>query len=148
MWKKSTGKRGGQVFDIFGEGATSGGGSGSGSFANQNRSSSTSLKITDYESLLRSQLKTLTSVSIGNWTCPYVSSGDKPGTGLIFSRGKGNKLHVLNAETLHTEIVKETSGHGLFSCRVHNDLVYVGCFDGHLFVFDLHTFEKKEYKRL
>ena len=57
-------------------------------------------------------------------------------------------MHVINSETLNTEIVKETSGHGLFSCLVYNELVWVGCFDGHLFVFDLHTFEKKEYKKL
>ena len=31
---------------------------------------------------------------------------------------------------------------------MHKDLVYVGCFEGHLFVFDLNTFEKKEYKKL
>jgi hypothetical protein len=44
--------------------------------------------------------------------------------------------------------VKETSGHGMFSCLVHKDLVYVGCYEGHLFIFDLNTFERKEYKKL
>lgn len=66
---------------------------------------------------------------------------------MIFSRGKGNKLHVYNQD-LSTIIVKETSGHGLFSCRVHNDLAWIGCYDGHLFVFDVNTFEKKDYKKL
>ena len=44
--------------------------------------------------------------------------------------------------------MKETSGHGLFSVKVHNELCWVGCYDGHLFVFDLNTFEKKDYKKL
>ena len=55
---------------------------------------------------------------------------------------------MLNSETLQTEIVRETSGHGLFSCRVHNDLAWIGCYDGHLFVFDINTFEKKDQKKL
>lgn len=87
------------------------------------------------------------SESIINWTCPFISSGTAYDSGLIFSRGKGNKLHVYNQE-LSTIIVKETSGHGLFSCRVHNDLAWIGCYDGHLFVFDVNTFEKKDYKKL
>lgn len=62
-------------------------------------------------------------------------------------RGKGNKCHVYNNE-LSTVVVKETSGHGLFSCRVHRDLAWIGCYDGHLFVFDIHTFEKRDYKKL
>lgn len=67
---------------------------------------------------------------------------------LVFTRGKGNKLHVINSETLQTETVKETSGHGMFSCLVWKDLVFVGCYEGHLFIFDLNTFERKEYKKL
>ena len=55
---------------------------------------------------------------------------------------------MLNAETLQTEVMKETSGHGLFCCRVHNDLAWIGCYDGHLFVFDINTFEKKDQKKL
>ena len=97
---------------------------------------------------LRRQLQTVQNLSISNWTCPFISSGGAFETGLIFSRGKGNKLHVYNAETLQTVTVKETSGHGLFSCRVHNDLAWIGCYDGHLFVFDINTFEKKDYKKL
>lgn len=45
-------------------------------------------------------------------------------------------------------IYKETSGHGLFSCLVHKGLVYIGCYDGHLFIFDVQTFEKKEQRKL
>ena len=56
-------------------------------------------------------------------------------------------MHVYNQD-LSTIIVKETSGHGLFSCHVHNDLAWIGCYDGHLFVFDVNTFEKKDYKKL
>ena len=85
--------------------------------------------------------------TILNWTCPYISSGSCYDTGLIFSRGKGNKLHVYNQD-LRTVIMKETSGHGLFSVRVHKELCWVGCYDGHLFVFDMNTFEKKDYKKL
>ena len=66
----------------------------------------------------------------------------------MFTRGKGNKLHILNSETLEPTAVKETSGHCIFSCMVHNDLLYTGCFDGHLFVFDLKRFEKQHYKKL
>ena len=44
--------------------------------------------------------------------------------------------------------MKETSGRGLCSCRVRNELAWIGCYDGHLFVFDVNTFEKKEYKKL
>ena len=36
------------------------------------------------------------SESIINWTCPFISSGTAYDSGLIFSRGKGNKLHVYN----------------------------------------------------
>jgi len=89
----------------------------------------------------------LQTETISNWTCPYISSGNFYDTGLIFSRGKGNKLHVYNQD-LRTVIMKETSGHGLFSIRVHKELCWVGCYDGHLFVFDMNTFEKKDYKKL
>lgn len=44
--------------------------------------------------------------------------------------------------------MKETQGHGLFCVKVHRDLCWVGCYDGHLFVFDMNTFEKKDYKKL
>ncbi len=45
--------------------------------------------------------------------------------------------------------MKETSGHCVFSCKVHNNLLYIGCFEGHLFVFDINNrFEKKDYKKL
>lgn len=54
----------------------------------------------------------------------------------------------MGAENLETEYVKETSGHCIFSCKVYNDMLYIGCFEGHLFVFDLKTFEKRDYKKL
>jgi outer membrane protein assembly factor BamB len=98
----------------------------------------------EIEMLLKSHCKTMQKISISNWTCPFVSCGGFYNSGFIFSRGKGNKLHVLNAETLQTEVVRETAGHGLFCCRVYNDLAWVGCYDGHLFVFDVNTFEKKD----
>jgi outer membrane protein assembly factor BamB len=101
------------------------------------------LSSSEVEQLLKSQCKTQQKISIVNWTCPFVSCGDLYNSGFIFSRGKGNKLHVLNAETLQTEVVRETEGHGLFCCRVYNDLAWVGCYDGHLFVFDVNTFAKK-----
>lgn len=66
----------------------------------------------------------------------------------VFTRGKGNKLHILASETLETEAVKETSGHCIFSCKVYNGMLYIGCFEGHLFVFDLQKFEKRDYKKL
>jgi hypothetical protein len=31
---------------------------------------------------------------------------------------------------------------------VHEGLAWIGCYDGHLFVFDINTFEKKDYKKL
>jgi hypothetical protein len=36
----------------------------------------------------------------------------------------------------------------LFSCLVHDDLAWIGCYDGHLFVFDANTFEKKDKLKL
>lgn len=58
------------------------------------------LTSSEVEQLLKSQCKTLQKISIVNWTCPFVSCGGLYNSGFIFSRGKGNKLHVLNAETL------------------------------------------------
>lgn len=31
---------------------------------------------------------------------------------------------------------------------MHKELAWIGCYDGHLFVFDVNTFEKKDYKKL
>ena len=45
---------------------------------------------------LRRLLEVQHTETILNWTCPYISSGGGYDTGLIFSRGKGNKLHVYN----------------------------------------------------
>ena len=46
--------------------------------------------------VLRRQIQVECSESIINWTCPFISSASAYESGLIFSRGKGNKLHVYN----------------------------------------------------
>ena len=106
------------------------------------------LSSSEIEQRLKSQCEILEKNRILNWTCPFVSCGNQYNSDYIFSRGKGNKLHVLNAETLQTEVQIETAGHGLFSCLVHNDLAWIGCYDGNLFVFDANTFERKKSIKL
>lgn len=54
----------------------------------------------------------------------------------------------MQSNSLETLYMKETSGHCIFSTKIFGNLLFAGCFEGHLFVFDLDWFEKKEVKKL
>ena len=86
MWNLADGKRGGvKELKIFS------------SISEKKPASS---KPENMIALLKSHAKVVKSQTIVNWTVPFVSAGSAPNTGLVFSRGKGNKLHVLRTETL------------------------------------------------
>lgn len=63
----------------------------------------TGTKMETMVAIFKSHAKVVRSQTIVNWTVPFVSAGSAPNTGLVFSRGKGNKLHVLRTESLATE---------------------------------------------
>jgi len=95
MWNLADGKRGGglkelKIFQSLSVGA-------------DKKSPGTGAKMENIVSVLKSHVKVVKSQTIVNWTVPFVSAGSAPNTGLVFSRGKGNKLHVLRTETLATE---------------------------------------------
>lgn len=95
MWNLADGKRGGglkelKIFQSLSVGV-------------EKKSLGSGAKVENLVSVLKSHAKVVKSQTIVNWTVPFISAGSAPNTGLVFSRGKGNKLHVLRTETLATE---------------------------------------------
>jgi hypothetical protein len=95
MWNLADGKRGGglkelKIFQSLSVGA-------------DKKGLGPGAKMENIVSVLKLHAKVVKSQTIVNWTVPFVSAGSAPNTGLVFSRGKGNKLHVLRTETLATE---------------------------------------------
>jgi len=76
-----------------------------------------------------------------------VSCGGHYDSGFLFSQGDLHKLNVLDAKTLETNEFRHIVSF-VFCCRVYKDLLWIGCFGGHLFVYDLDTYEKKHYIKL
>lgn len=88
MWNQTEAKRGDGYF-IFGAPPKTSGGA-------QQQVPVSKLTNADLSQRLRRQTQVQCSESIINWTCPFISSGTAYDSGLIFSRGKGNKMHVYN----------------------------------------------------
>ena len=67
----------------------------------------------------------------------------------IVTRGKANKLQVVDPGTLEFICQRDTQNFSVFSIHKFNNLLLTGCFDGHLFVFDIaNDFERKESKQI
>jgi hypothetical protein len=67
----------------------------------------------------------------------------------VLTRGKGNKLHIVDPNTLEDLMLKETGLYSVFSTYQFKNYLLAGCFNGYLYVFDeSKEFKLKESKRL
>jgi hypothetical protein len=71
------------------------------------------------------------------WSSPFVSFVDPSDEhSLIVTRGKNNKLLVVDPETLDYISVKETGGYSVFCTYPLDNLLVTGCYNGNLYIFD------------
>ena len=89
MWNQTDAKRGDGYF-IFGAPPKSAAG------GEKQQIPVSKMNNAELSQKMKRQVQVQCSESIINWTCPFISSGTAYDSGLIFSRGKGNKLHVYN----------------------------------------------------